>query len=84
MNILRQPLTPAVGSWVETFDGGTELFIQPSYEFKLVDAMVTNFHLPKSTLLALVAAFAGLEQILAAYNYAVKKRYRFFLMTMKC
>ncbi len=70
--------TAAVGSRVEPFDGVTKLFIQPGYEFKIVDAMITNFHLPKSTLLALVAAFAGLEKILAAYKYAVEKRYRFF------
>ena len=70
--------TAAVGSRVETFDGVTELFIQPGYEFKIVDAMITNFHLPRSTLLALVAAFAGLENILAAYKHAVEKRYRFF------
>jgi S-adenosylmethionine:tRNA ribosyltransferase-isomerase len=44
----------------------------------MVDAMITNFHLPKSTLLALVAAFAGLENILAAYNHAIEQRYRFY------
>jgi S-adenosylmethionine:tRNA ribosyltransferase-isomerase len=70
--------TAAVGSRVEAFDGVTELFIQPCYEFKIVDAMITNFHLPRSTLLALVAAFAGLENILAAYKHAVEERYRFF------
>lgn len=70
--------TMAVGSRVEAFDGVTELFIQPSYEFKIVDAMITNFHLPRTTLLALVAAFTGLENILAAYKHAVEKRYRFF------
>jgi len=70
--------TAAVGSGIEPFDGVTELFIQPGYEFKIVDAMITNFHLPRSTLLALVAAFAGLEQILAVYKHAVEERYRFF------
>jgi len=70
--------TAAVGSRIEPFDGVTELFIQPGYEFRIVDAMITNFHLPRSTLLALVAAFAGLENILAAYKHAVEKRYRFF------
>jgi len=70
--------TAVVGSQVEPFDGVTGLFIQPGYKFKIVDAMITNFHLPKTTLLALVAAFAGLENILAVYKHAVEKRYRFF------
>ncbi|MHC4184980.1 MAG: tRNA preQ1(34) S-adenosylmethionine ribosyltransferase-isomerase QueA [Planctomycetota bacterium] len=63
---------------VKACSGATGLFIKPGYEFKSVDAMVTNFHLPKSTLLALVAAFAGLETILAAYRHAVEQRYRFY------
>jgi S-adenosylmethionine:tRNA ribosyltransferase-isomerase len=63
---------------VSAASGKTDLFIRPGYEFKIVDAMVTNFHLPRSTLLALVGAFAGLETILAAYRYAVEKRYRFY------
>ena len=58
--------------------GSTRLFIQPGYQFQIVDAMVTNFHLPKSTLLALVAAFAGLDTIKQAYHHAVEQRYRFF------
>ncbi|MCX5635191.1 MAG: tRNA preQ1(34) S-adenosylmethionine ribosyltransferase-isomerase QueA, partial [Planctomycetota bacterium] len=58
--------------------GATKLFITPGYKFKIVDAMVTNFHLPKSTLLALVGAFAGLENILAAYRYAIEQKYRFY------
>jgi len=58
--------------------GTTDLFIKPGYNFKITDAMITNFHLPKSTLLALVAAFAGLDNILAAYNHAVEQRYRFY------
>lgn len=58
--------------------GTTDLFIKPGYEFKIVDCVVTNFHLPRSTLLALVAAFAGLDTILAAYAHAVRKRYRFY------
>ncbi|MGA2322886.1 MAG: tRNA preQ1(34) S-adenosylmethionine ribosyltransferase-isomerase QueA [Sedimentisphaerales bacterium] len=56
----------------------TRLFIKPGYKFRMVDGMVTNFHLPKSTLLALVGAFAGLDTILAAYRYAIEKRYRFY------
>jgi len=58
--------------------GTTELFITPGYEFKVVDAMVTNFHLPRSTLLALVTAFAGLENVRCAYRHAVAQRYRFY------
>jgi S-adenosylmethionine:tRNA ribosyltransferase-isomerase len=63
---------------VKPFSGATELFIMPGYKFRMVDAMVTNFHLPRSTLLALVAAFAGLERIMAAYKYAIEQRYRFY------
>lgn len=58
--------------------GNTELFILPGYKFKIVDAMITNFHLPKSTLLALVSAFAGVSQITQAYQHAIKQKYRFF------
>ncbi len=70
--------TVAAGSKIEAVAGTTELFIMPGYRFKIIDAMITNFHLPKSTLLALVAAFAGLENILTAYNHAIEKRYRFY------
>ncbi len=58
--------------------GETDIFIYPGYDFKMVDAMITNFHLPKSTLLMMVAAFAGRERILEAYREAVKRRYRFY------
>lgn len=58
--------------------GETDIFILPPYEFRAVDALVTNFHLPKSTLLMLVSAFAGRELILEAYREAVRERYRFF------
>ena len=60
------------------FDGETDLFILPGYEFRSVDAMITNFHLPQSSLLMLVAAFAGKERILDAYRHAVREKYRFF------
>ncbi len=63
---------------VKAMSGSTEIFIKPGYEFKIVDAIVTNFHLPKSTLLALVGAFAGLDKILTAYNHAIEQRYRFY------
>lgn len=58
--------------------GWTEIFIYPGYEFKIVDAVITNFHLPKSTLLMLISAFAGREFVLHAYQRAVRDRYRFF------
>ena len=58
--------------------GETNLFIVPGYRFRVVDRLVTNFHLPKSTLLMLVAAFAGLDHVLHAYRYAIEARYRFF------
>ncbi len=63
---------------LQACQGTTNLFITPGYEFKIVDAMITNFHLPRSTLLALVAALAGLDATLAAYRHAVQQRYRFY------
>ena len=63
---------------IQPFTGPTNLFILPGYNFNLVDAMVTNFHLPKSTLLMLVSAFAGREVILNAYETAIKEGYRFY------
>ena len=60
------------------FQGPTDLFIYPGYQFKTVDAMVTNFHLPRSTLLMLVSAFAGKDKVFAAYDKAVALNYRFF------
>ena len=58
--------------------GETSIFIYPGYDFKIVDAVVTNFHLPKSTLIMLISAFAGREFTLEAYREAVKEKYRFF------
>jgi S-adenosylmethionine:tRNA ribosyltransferase-isomerase len=63
---------------VQAGEGTTNLFITPGCTFRVVDAMITNFHLPRSTLLALVAAFAGLEKVQAAYRHAVEQRYRFY------
>lgn len=60
------------------FQGDTRLFIRPGYRFRVVDALLTNFHLPESTLLMLVSAFAGRERVLAAYRHAIAERYRFF------
>jgi S-adenosylmethionine:tRNA ribosyltransferase-isomerase len=70
--------TVAVDHRVKAGQGTTGLFITPGYEFKFVDAMITNFHLPRSTLLALVAAFAGMDRTLAAYRHAIEQRYRFY------
>ena len=56
----------------------TRLFITPGYSFKVVDCLITNFHLPCSTLLMLVSAFAGIDNIKKAYDHAINQRYRFF------
>ena len=58
--------------------GDTEIFIYPGYRFKVLDCLITNFHLPESTLVMLVSALAGRENVLAAYREAVEERYRFF------
>ena len=63
---------------IQPFMGDSEIFIFPGYEFKSVDAMITNFHLPESTLLMLVSAFSGFDHIKKAYQTAVDERYRFF------
>ena len=60
------------------FAGDSRIFIYPGYEFRVIDGLVTNFHLPESTLLMLVSALAGRENVLAAYRHAVQERYRFF------
>ena len=64
--------------------GNTHIFIYPPYEFKIIDCLITNFHLPESTLLMLVSAFMGREQALAAYKHAVDERYRFFSFGDAC
>ncbi len=63
---------------IRPFEGPTELFILPGFEFRAVDAMLTNFHLPRSTLLMMVSAFAGRERILEAYETAIAEGYRFY------
>jgi len=68
----------AAGGELRPFTGDTRLFITPGYPFRAVDALVTNFHLPESTLLMLCAAFVGRERLLAAYRHAIAARYRFF------
>ncbi|MGN6222787.1 tRNA preQ1(34) S-adenosylmethionine ribosyltransferase-isomerase QueA [Pseudoxanthomonas sp.] len=66
------------GGELQPFAGETRIFIFPGYRIRSVDAMITNFHLPESTLLMLVSAFAGKERVFAAYEHAVRERYRFF------
>jgi S-adenosylmethionine:tRNA ribosyltransferase-isomerase len=68
----------ADGGMVRTFSGRTDLFIRPPYAFKAVDCMLTNFHLPKSTLLMMISAFAGRDLIMKAYHEAVEAGYRFY------
>ena len=75
---VRSLETAAAEGELRPFSGETRLFITPGYEFRVVDALVTNFHLPESTLLMLVCAFAGYEAVMAAYRHAVEREYRFF------
>ncbi len=67
-------------SWAHTGEaaGDTDIFITPGFAFQVVDRMVTNFHLPRSTLMMMVSAFAGYERIRALYDHAIARRYRFF------
>ena len=76
--VVRALESAAAGGTLAPFDGETALFITPGYKFRVVDALLTNFHLPESTLLMLVCAFGGCEAVLGAYRYAVQQRYRFF------
>jgi S-adenosylmethionine:tRNA ribosyltransferase-isomerase len=73
-----QTLTANSQKLIAPFIGPTNIFILPGYQFQIVDAMITNFHLPKSTLIMLVSAFAGRERILKTYNLAIKEGYRFY------
>ncbi|WP_372859503.1 tRNA preQ1(34) S-adenosylmethionine ribosyltransferase-isomerase QueA [Pseudoalteromonas sp.] len=66
------------GGKLDTYFGDTDIFIFPGYQFNVVDAMITNFHLPESTLIMLVSAFAGQDNIMSAYNTAIEQQYRFF------
>jgi S-adenosylmethionine:tRNA ribosyltransferase-isomerase len=70
--------TAAADGQLRAYRGDTRIFIYPGYEFRVIDGLVTNFHLPESTLLMLVSALAGREAVLAAYREAVAQRYRFF------
>jgi S-adenosylmethionine:tRNA ribosyltransferase-isomerase len=73
---LESAFDPSATQLVES-QGSTSLFILPGYRFNVVDAMVTNFHVPRSTLLMMVSAFAGRGQVLSAYRLAMEERYRF-------
>jgi S-adenosylmethionine:tRNA ribosyltransferase-isomerase len=75
---VRSLETASQSGTIQKFQGDTRIFIHPGYTFKTVDALLTNFHLPESTLLMLVSAFSSREHILAAYAEAVKEKYRFF------
>jgi S-adenosylmethionine:tRNA ribosyltransferase-isomerase len=68
----------AEGGSLVPHSGSTSIFISPGFSFRVVDGLLTNFHLPQSSLLMLVSAFAGREKVLAAYRHAVAKHYRFF------
>jgi len=63
---------------LQPFSGDSRIFIYPGYSFRVIDGLITNFHLPESTLLMLVSALAGLDETRAAYRHAVAERYRFF------
>jgi S-adenosylmethionine:tRNA ribosyltransferase-isomerase len=75
---LRALESAAAGGELKSGAGDTNIFITPGYDFRVVDVLFTNFHLPKSTLLMLVSAFGGMEALRAAYQHAVAKKYRFF------
>jgi S-adenosylmethionine:tRNA ribosyltransferase-isomerase len=76
--VVRALESAAAGGRLAAFDGETDIFIRPGHRFRVVDALLTNFHLPESTLIVLVSAFAGRERVLAAYHHAIAGRYRFF------
>lgn len=75
---VRSLETASQNGQIEPYTGDTQIFIYPGYQFQCVDAMLTNFHLPKSTLMMLISAFAGREQVMTAYDAAINERYRFF------
>jgi len=75
---VRSLETAALSGQLLAYQGETDIFITPGFQFNVIDALITNFHLPESTLLMLVSAFAGYEQTLRAYQHAVQQQYRFF------
>ena len=76
--VVRSLEAAAAGGELQPWQGDTRLFITPGYRFRVVDALLTNFHLPKSTLLMLVCAFAGYDRVMAAYQHAIEQQYRFY------
>ena len=76
--VVRSLESAALDGGLSAFEGDSKLFIKPGFSFKIIDAMITNFHLPRSTLLMLVSAFAGSDLIKLAYQHAIEQQYRFF------
>lgn len=76
--VVRALESAAKDGQLQPYEGETDIFITPGYDFQVVDALITNFHLPESTLLMLVCAFGGMQRMLDAYRHAVDERYRFF------
>ncbi len=76
--------TPSEGVAVQAGSGWTDIFIYPGYQFQVLDGLITNFHLPESTLVMLVSALAGREQVMKAYETAVQEKYRFFSLETPC
>jgi S-adenosylmethionine:tRNA ribosyltransferase-isomerase len=75
---VRSLETAAADGELRPFSGDSRIFIYPGYQFKVIDGLITNFHLPESTLLMLVSALAGCDETRAAYEHAVQEQYRFF------
>ncbi|MCF6254222.1 MAG: S-adenosylmethionine:tRNA ribosyltransferase-isomerase, partial [Thiomicrorhabdus sp.] len=75
---VRSLETASQSGQLQSYAGETDIFIYPGYPFKSIDALITNFHLPESTLIMLVSAMAGYERTMAAYQHAVEQEYRFF------
>ena len=76
--VVRSLETAAASGCLMPYQGDTRLFITPGYQFRVIDALLTNFHLPQSTLLMLVSAFAGYQKVMSAYQHAIQQQYRFF------
>ncbi len=76
--VVRSLEAVALSGTAKAFKGDVSIFITPGFRFNAVDAIITNFHLPKSTLLMLVSAFIGFEEMFETYHHAVKQKYRFF------
>lgn len=81
---LESAAQAAKNDLIEPFFDDTQIFIYPGFQYKVVDALVTNFHLPESTLIMLVSAFAGYQHTMNAYKAAVEEKYRFLVTVMRC